>query len=217
MKSFKKSITGQTFGRLFVRSDQACRKLPSGKIKRMCDCVCKCGKQVLVSWGELTNGNTQSCGCLNRDIVKTVNKTHGHTCNGKTSGAYSSWCAMIARCTNPKSKYWYRYGGNGIKVCERWLASFEDFFADMGERPKGKTIGRKDHSLGYFPENCEWQTWLEQARQSSHNHVMTVRGVTGCMTELCEKFGVPYGRVQGRIQRGWTPEQAFFEPRYTHV
>ena len=70
---------------------------------------------------------------------------------------------MIARCTNPKAWNWRYYGGRGITVCDRWRYSFENFLADMGEKPEGLTLDRADNELGYSPENCRWSTLSEQA------------------------------------------------------
>jgi hypothetical protein len=88
---------------------------------------------------------------------------HGHRLGG-TSPTYQSWRAMIKRCEYPTTNSFEYYGGRGIKVCERWH-SFEKFLADMGERPKGKSIDRfPDVNGNYEPTNCRWASPLEQTR-----------------------------------------------------
>lgn len=87
------------------------------------------------------------------DIVKAVR--HGK----KWTSEYFAWCSMKQRCTNPKDKGYPRYGGRGIKVCDRWMNSFMNFLEDMGEKPFPEyQIDRSDNDLGYSPDNCKWVT-----------------------------------------------------------
>jgi len=83
---------------------------------------------------------------------------HGHAIYGKVSRTYRSWQAMKERCYKPKSINYGRYGGKGITVCERWRNSFVNFLADMGERPEGTTMDRKNSKGNYEPGNCRWAT-----------------------------------------------------------
>ncbi len=125
-------------------------------------CLCDCGAEVVVNGCRLRNGNTRSCGCVRSD----AKKTHGMTGNA----TYRSWNHMKQRCYNSNNHAYYRYGGRGIKVCERW-DSFESFFVDMGERPSGTSIGRLDNNCDYAPGNCRWETPKQQAnnRRAKHN------------------------------------------------
>ena len=83
--------------------------------------------------------------------------THGHY----KSLTYVSWQQMKARCRNPKTHGSELYLGRGITVCSRWQA-FENFLADMGERPVGMTLDRKDPDGNYEPGNCQWATPRQQ-------------------------------------------------------
>jgi hypothetical protein len=89
------------------------------------------------------------------------------------SPTYRSWKGMLQRCSNPNHVAWKNYGGRGIRVCEQWINSFEAFLSDMGERPAGKTLDRKDNDGNYEPSNCKWSTKGEQAlnrRPMTHEH-----------------------------------------------
>lgn len=121
-------LTGQKFGRLLV-----IKRVDNNKHgQSMWLCLCSCGIEKIVCGGNLNNGNTQSCRCLNREKINIANTTHGHRKNRKMSKTYQSWSNIIQRCTNPNHKYYYNYGGREITVCERWM-KFENFLEDMGE------------------------------------------------------------------------------------
>lgn len=129
------------------------------------------------------------------------------------SKIYQVWNSMKQRCYDPKDVQFKDYGGRGITVCERWLNSVTDFFADMGEPPSGKSIDRINNNGNYEPNNCRWATHKEQQRNRRNNVVVTVSGKTGCLVELAEHFNIPINTV---IQRkrilGWSWEDSFLRP-----
>lgn len=130
-------------------------------------CICDCGNEVDVIISSLRSGNTKSCGCYHRERASQAVIKHGHNINYDKTLTYKSWINMKARCTNSKHSEYNTYGGKGITVCDRWLHSFENFLEDMGERPtQDYCIDRIDSSKGYYKENCQWITQLENSTKA---------------------------------------------------
>ena len=126
---------------------------------------------------------------------------------------YPTWRGMLARCENPNHDSFERYGGRGIKVCERWASSFENFLADMGEKPSKSSIDRIDVDGHYTPENCRWVTKKEQMRNTRANRYITVNGVTKLLVEWSEQTGLSQQVIKRRIDTyKWTPEEAINTP-----
>lgn len=124
------------------------------------------------------------------------------------------WATMKARCYNPNTKRYSRYGGRGIKVCNRWLHSFPNFLEDMGSRPSSRySIERKDNDKGYEPGNCIWATMKEQANNKSNNTRLTLNGETYTQREWSEIIGIGEKIISQRIKRGFTVEQALTFPK----
>lgn len=119
---------------------------------------------------------------------------------------------MMQRCYYKGDKCYVRYGMRGIKTCDSWK-KFENFLKDMGERPENMRLERIDNDGDYCPENCRWASHKEQGRNRSDNTIYTVNGITACMTELAERFGISPYTVASRInQHGMSPQEAILKP-----
>jgi hypothetical protein len=157
-------LTGRQFGRLIVLR---ARRIQTGPRKGRYEWRCKCvsGRHCWVASICLTQGHTQSCGCYGKEVKWETHLKHGHAGSSffkePTSPTYRSWQGMHARCCNPRNAAYKNYGARGITVCKRWQ-TFEAFLKDMGERPKGTTLGRINHAENYKRANCAWQTMEEQ-------------------------------------------------------
>lgn len=140
-------------------------------------------------------------------------KSHGLTreSDGRRGYTYTVWQTMKFRCMNPKAAHFERYGGRGIRVCERWF-SFANFLADMGARPRGATLDRKDNDGHYEPGNCRWITRKENSRNRSDNRLLTQSGITRTLAEWVEATGLPLATLQGRVQMGWSDERTLTTP-----
>lgn len=137
---------------------------------------------------------------------------HGGTKNGKTK-EYVAWQDMKARCNNPGHKSYHRYGGRGIRVCDTWINSFQQFSRDMGIKPEyGYSLDRIDNNGNYCPENCRWATRKEQDRNRSTLRLLTHNGNTHCVTEWEELLGFKRGVIDGRLKRGWPVEKILTTP-----
>lgn len=144
---------GDRYGRWTVLSE-----VERLKSRRMFLARCDCGTERVVASTTMTNGTSQSCGCLRRERSGGKPR-HGHS--SQRTPTYHTWTSMHARCRYPYVRSFEHYGGRGITVCDRWR-SFENFLSDMGERPPDTSIDRIDPDGNYEPSNCRWATAAEQ-------------------------------------------------------
>ena len=183
----RQDLVGQRFGRLTVL-------WLAGMANGNClwHCRCDCGKEKDVRAGGLKRG-ASSCGCLAT--------THGLS----KSGTYNAWHAAKQRCGNRKNPNFHHYGGRGIEMCKRWRDSFEAFLADMGERPVGTSLERRNNERGYNKANCNWATRRAQSQNTRRNKCYTHEGRTLCIADWAEDANLPYATLRSRlITLGWT-------------
>lgn len=200
--------TGQRYGRLTATPRYERRKA-CGATRIFWTCQCDCGAVVEVMGLALGNGNTRSCGCLKRDVITKHQMTD--------TKEYRAWAGMIQRCTNPNSKRWSDWGGRGIRVCERWINSFENFYADMGVRPSpSHSLDRyPDNDGNYEPGNVRWATRSEQQLNKRPTDASHLKGLAEKWRrenpekarEVAQRTGA---KLKGRISpnRKVTPEIA---------
>lgn len=128
------------------------------------------------------------------------------------SSEYDTWSRMKSRCTSTQNERYGYYGGRGIKVCDRWLESFENFFEDLGKRPEGMTLDRIDNNGNYEPGNVRWATIRQQNNNTRANVVITYEGVSKTIGEWADYLGIKYNALWLRLyRRGWSVDRAFNE------
>ncbi len=167
------------------------------KGKALWDVKCHCGNIFTTSGASIRSGGTKSCGCSRLKSAKKMgkgNKTHGET----GSKLYSIWHGMKARCYNSNHKSYDYYGGRGIKVCDSWKNSFENFrdWSLNNGYQKELSIERKDVNGNYEPENCKWATMEEQSINRRNNVYLWYEGKAMTQSEICKLTGLSKYKVR---------------------
>lgn len=203
-----RNLVGQTFGYLTVT-----KQLPSKIVKfgthALWECQCICGAVVTRTTGKIhAKDRVISCGCMH----PRRKHRHSWTEDGKRSPTYNSWANMLQRCTNPDAINYHRYGGRGISVCARWK-TFANFLEDMGERPDGTTLDRRENNGNYEKDNCRWATTDQQNDNKVNNVLFEYRGQTYTMAQLRRMAGLTKGQMTWRLRRGgWDVAKAVETP-----
>lgn len=188
-------LTGKLFGRLIVIEFSHIEKRQA-----YWKCRCSCGAEIVVRGNGLQCGGTQSCGCLNRDLITT----HGMT----GTRFYKIYQGIGQRCNNSNDIAYKYYGGRGIKCL--W-SSFENFKEDMYESyldhvnefgEDNTSIDRIDVNGNYCKENCKWSTQQEQANNKRNNHIVEVNGEILTVPEAARKYNINYSTIHTRLRNG---------------
>lgn len=181
------SVVGKRFGMWFVQSEYS--RLEKTRKRRVADCICICGNRTTVAVHTLKTKRSTSCGCWQ--------VLHGDV----GTPEYIAWMSMMARCRRQTHRQWTRYGGRGIKVCERWN-SYNQFLKDMGRKPSNKhSLDRIDNNGSYEPSNCRWATWREQQQNRSTNRLITIGNRTLCLTQWAREFNIPITTFRRRFAK----------------
>lgn len=128
---------------------------------------------------------------------------HGGYLGGKEHSEHAIWRGILSRCMNPNSKDYPRYGGRGITVCERWRI-YENFISDMGPRPKGYSVERKDNEIGYSPDNCVWADSFTQQRNKRDNVYFEQDGEVLTLTEWARLLDISKELAHWRMKNWGT-------------
>lgn len=196
--SHKKEMIGKRFGRLVVIEECGHQVKLSGQKMVVYKCKCDCGNQKIAIGSKLRLGLIKSCGCL-----KAEQRVHG-ACR-----LAHIWNNMKARCYNPKSTSYKRYGMRGISVCDEWkedYSKFEKWALEHGYS-KELTLDRIDPDGNYCPNNCRWATQKEQQNNRRNTIHITYQSETHTIPEWSIITGIPVGTLYGRYYRGWDDEK----------
>ncbi len=193
---------GHQYGRLHVIARAPNRSQKDTNARWACKCSCG---NVTIQYGQdLQRGKVVSCGCWNAEK---------RTSHGKSRTLiYGVWKSMIDRCENSNTPAYKNYGARGISVSDEWH-KFENFYSDMGDTPRGKSLDRIDVNRGYSKENCKWSTQLEQMRNTRVNRMIEFNGELLCLSAWAERFGLSACCLFQRLHRGLSIEEAFVTPK----
>jgi len=190
-------MIGQVFSKLTVISRAPAT---AGNRGARWNCQCECGTTTVSRSDALKNGRAKSCGCHRAELggqrMKEMHTTHG-MCG---TPEYHTWQSMLNRCKNKNEPSYVNYGGRGISVSPDW-ESFEQFYADMGDRPEGMTLERVDVNGDYSKENCEWADRKQQANNKRNNHVILHDGESKTLAQWAEYYSIPAWKLSQRLVR----------------
>ena len=200
-----KDLTGQKFGRLTVIS--RAENADCGKVRWICKC--DCGAEVVVRGGNLRNGHTASCGCLQKEKTTERSTKHGMT----HSKIYNTWNDIKRRCFNSNRKQFKDYGGRGITLYPEWILDFQAFYDYVSTLPhfgeEGYSLDRINNDGNYCPGNLRWADRKTQARNTRNNHLIKYGDKWITLKELSDITGIPRTTLWQRLKHGDTGEKLY--------
>lgn len=205
-----KDLSGQIFGRLTAIS--LYRRDEKSNSYWLCKCIC--GNESVVRIGDLTSGNTKSCGCYhtekNARLIAERNKTH----NESGTRLYNIWRGIKQRCRYKRNVSYKNYGGRGIDVCNEWYNSYETFrdWALLNGYEDELTIDRVDNEKNYEPDNCKWSTHKTQANNRRSSKIITHNGHSKTLSQWAEHLNVKKSTLSMRLQSGWSESETLDKP-----
>ena len=204
-----RDILNKRFGKLTVKEVISYYEDSRGIKKRIIKCDCDCGNTTTLKEAILNFKDKASCGCASGG----QNSTHGMS----NERVYKIWVDIKVRCYNENSAHFENYGGRGIKMCDRWKDSFENFYNDMGDRPSNKhSIERLDVNKDYSPENCIWTTHDKQCRnrRMRSDNKTGVNGVSLKKTLMRNKKDYHYSYTTWWYENGKKRSKTFALNKY---
>lgn len=160
--------------------------------------ICDCGNNFEANGYYVRSGKVKDCPSCAAGRVRIASVKHGLS----NTAEFSTWTDIQTRCYNKNAKAYSSYGGRGIKVCVRWLESFDNFINDMGNRPANKSIDRIDNDGNYEPSNCHWATVSQQQRNKRNKHLIEIDGVKKHLCEWAKEFGLNASTILIREKSG---------------
>jgi len=196
-----KDITGQKFNFLTALSFVGKTLGKSKTSIWLFKCDCGIEKEIIAS--SVKNDSIKSCGCKKNNLIRTARSTQPMF----GSPEYISWKSMKSRCDNPKNPDYENYGGKGVTYDPSW-SKFEAFYADMGDRPEGLTLDRRDGESNYTVANCRWATAVEQSSNKRTSRFVEFKGEQMTLAEFGRRIGLDRRLVRHRIvNKGQSPEE----------
>lgn len=208
-------MIGKKYGRLLVQSYEVITI--KGRKRTYMFCRCDCGSEIKARSDSLLSGKIVSCGCKKKEqareqakVLKIINRKHGKA----GTRIYKIWVGMKSRCYCKKGGSYKHYGAKGIKVCDEWKTSFDNFleWSKKNGYADNLTIDRIDSQGNYEPSNCRWVSNLEQQNNKCNNRYITYKGITKTATQWSREKGFRDGVLISRLKAGWSIDKALNTP-----